>query len=201
MLHYFLNVFDLYILLFSSDDFSVIAYSDSDWTTCVNYCKSITRFYITLGGNPIFCKSKKHPTISLSLVEAEYRALCKVVAEFSYFKCLLGDPVLSITLSISIYCDSQAVIHIAKNLILHKRTKHIDVDCHFMRDCLSDDLISLHFLHSAEQLADLFTKSFFGILHHQLLSKLAVYPFFSLRGGVDVDIGPHDTGSTSTDLV
>lgn len=149
---------DLGILLCSSDDFSLLAYSDSDWAACANSRKFVTGFYIVLGGIPISWKSKKQPSISLSSAEADYRALRKVVAELYWLKHLLSDLGLHITLPIPVYCDSQAAIHIAKNPVFHERTKQIDVDGHFVRDCLSDGLISLHSLRSAEQLADLFTK-------------------------------------------
>lgn len=55
-------------------------------------------------------------------------------------------------------CDSQAMIYIAKNLIFRKCTNHIDVDSHFVRDCLTNDLIYLNFLRSTDQLTDLITK-------------------------------------------
>lgn len=118
----------------------------------------------------------------LSSIEAEYRALRKVVAELSWLKHLLADLGFSISYPILVYCDSQDAIHIAKNLVFHKWTKHIDVDYHFVCDCLSDGLISLHFICSTDQLADILTKSLSGVLHHQILSKLSVFPFSTLRG-------------------
>lgn len=144
-------------------------------------------FFITLGGSPISWKSKKQPTISLSSAEAEYRALRKVVAEVSWLIRLLGDLGLSISAPVPIFCDSQAAFHIAKNPIFHERTKHIEVDCHYVRDCLNSDLISLHFVRSSAQLADIMTKTLAGLLHRGILCKLGVLSPSSLRGGVNRD--------------
>ncbi|KAF3641813.1 Polyadenylate-binding protein 2 [Capsicum annuum] len=79
--------------------------------------------------------------------------------ELSWLKRLLGDMGLLISSPIPVFCDSQDAIHIAKNTVFHERIKYIDVGCHFVHDCLSDGLISLQFLRSTEQLADLLTKT------------------------------------------
>nr|XP_016502671.1 PREDICTED: uncharacterized mitochondrial protein AtMg00810-like [Nicotiana tabacum] len=112
------------ILLSSSSDFTLKAYSDSDWAACPISRRSVTGYFV-LGDSPVSWKSKKHPTVSLSFDEAEYRALRQVVAEVSWLLRLLANMDLSITSPISIFCDSQATMHIARNPVFHKRTKHI----------------------------------------------------------------------------
>lgn len=83
VLRYLLNDPGQDILLNNSPDFSLVAYADSDWAACPISKRSVSGFYITLGGFPISWKSKKQPTVSFSSAEAEYRALRKVVAEVS----------------------------------------------------------------------------------------------------------------------
>nr|XP_009798026.1 PREDICTED: uncharacterized protein LOC104244320 [Nicotiana sylvestris] len=83
ILRYLLNDPAQGILLSNSSNFSLLGYSDFDWTACVVSRKSISGFYITLGSSPVSWKSKKQPTISLSSAEAKYKALMKTVAEVS----------------------------------------------------------------------------------------------------------------------
>lgn len=83
VLRYLYNAPDLLILLSPSSNFSIIAYSDSEWAACAKSKRSVSGFYITLGHSPIYWKSKKQPTISLSFAEAEYMAFRMVVADVS----------------------------------------------------------------------------------------------------------------------
>lgn len=77
--------------------------------------------------NPIVCKSKKQIIVPLSSREAEYRAISKVVGELVWLERLLTELIEPCNLPISVFCDSQAAIHITKNLVFHERTKHIKV--------------------------------------------------------------------------
>lgn len=78
------------ILLSSSADFTLKAYSDSDWAACSIYRKSVSGFLITLGDSPVCWKSKKQPTVCLSSAEAKYRAIRKTVAELTWLVRLLS---------------------------------------------------------------------------------------------------------------
>lgn len=181
------------ILLNNSQDFTLQAYSDSDWAACPTTRKSVTGFYITMGGSPISWKSKKQPTVSLSSAEAEYRALRKLVAEITWLVRLLADLGAPVSSPVPIHCNSQSAISIAKNPVAHERTKHIELDCHFVREKLATGLISLHYVHTGSQLADILTKTLSGVHHQFLLSKLGVLSPSSLREGVGL-YNPIDTG-------
>lgn len=126
-----------------------------------------------------------------TLCEAEYRALRKVVAEVSWLVRLLGDLGLPINNHVPVFCDSQAALHIAKNPVFHKCTTHIEIDCHYVRDCLNSGLITLPHVSTSAQLADIMTKALPGPLHHSLLGKLGVFSPSILRGrGRGVNTGP-----------
>ena len=60
---------------------------------------------------------------------------------------------------IKLICDNQATLHIASNPVFHERTKHIEVDCHFIREKIASGCVATSFVNSNDQLADIFTKS------------------------------------------
>lgn len=173
--------------LFFSDspDLTLRVFCDSDWASCPNSRRSVTGFCVLLGDSLISWKSKKQPVVSLSSAESEYRLLSKAVGEITWLSRLLSDFGIQISLPVPVFCDSQSAIHIAKNPVFHERTKHIELDCHFVRAKLSAGLISLRHTLGASQLADIFTKTLPGAAHHSLLRKLGVLSPSNLRGGVD----------------
>lgn len=127
-----------------------------------------------MGDRPVSWKSKKQATISLSSAEAEYRAIRQVVMELVWLERLLNELTVKCSLPMHVFCYSQDAIHIAKNSVFHERTKHIEVDCHFVRNKIQQGLVTLHHISITSQLADIFTKALTGIKHTTLMSKLSV---------------------------
>ena len=155
MLRYLKDDPTLGIFMSSSIYFEVQAFCDSDWASCPDSRKSVSGYIVLLGNSPISWKSKKQETISLSSAEAEYRSLRKVVGELVWLHRLFTELTVPPTGPFPIYCDSQAALYIAKNPVFHERTKHIEVDCHFVRSKLHEGLISLHHIGTVDQLADI----------------------------------------------
>ncbi|XP_057529852.1 uncharacterized mitochondrial protein AtMg00810-like [Amaranthus tricolor] len=172
------------ILLNASSDMKLEAYCDSDWASCHNTRRSVSGYFILLGGSPISWKSKKQTTVSLSSAEAEYRSMRRVTAELAWLTRLLHEFTIPTVIPVPLKCDNQAAIYIAKNPVYHERTKHIALDCHFVREKLQDGLISLSYIPTKQQLADIFTKSLSWPDHHLLVSKLGMSSPSNLRGGV-----------------
>ncbi|XP_019229309.1 PREDICTED: uncharacterized protein LOC109210365 [Nicotiana attenuata] len=158
----------------NADNLPLAAYGDSDWAACPDSRRSVSGYIVFLEGSPISWKSKKQETIFLSSAEAEYRALRKVVGELVWLSRLLEELTVSIDLPIPIHCDSLSALHIARNPVFHERTKHIEVDCHFVRIKLQEGLISLHHIGTCQQLADVITKALTKIKHFSVLGKLGV---------------------------
>ena len=128
-------------LFFSStSSLKLTAFSDADWASCLDSRKSISGFYVFLGDCLISWKSKKQSTISHSSAKTEYRA---TTSELIWLTQLLQDFGIIPSLPILLFCDNKATIHIASNPIFHERTKHIEIDCHFVRDHVSAGLIIL----------------------------------------------------------
>ena len=94
-----------------------------------------------------------------SSTEVEYRALADTTSELLWLRWLLKDLGMSTSSATSLYCDNQSAIHIAHNDVFHERTKHLEIDCHFIRYHLIHGALKLISVSSTDKLADIFTKS------------------------------------------
>lgn len=160
------------ILLTSASSAVIQAYSDSDWANCPVTRRSTSGFCLLLGNSPVSWKFKKQNVVARSTVEAEYRAMALTACEITWLTALLKDMGLSNLPPATLNCDNQAALSIAANPIMHERTKHIEVDCHFVRDKVKSGDIQTAHVPSQSQLADLLTKPLSVKQHYFLLDKL-----------------------------
>lgn len=138
----------------------------------------MTGYVIQLGGLLISWKSKKQHTVSRSSAKSEYRSMVAVVSEVIWLIAFLQDIGVNVPTPIELFCDNKAAIQIASNLMSHERTKHIEIDCHFVRERFQAGLIKPAYLSTTLQLADLLTEGLVVAQHHFLLSKLGVLDVF-----------------------
>jgi hypothetical protein len=111
----------------------ICGYSDADWAGSFDR-KSTTDFCTFVGEILTTWKSKKQSVVARSSVEAEYQAMTSTASELIWIKQLLADMSIETRSPMKIFCDNQATKHIASNPVFHERTKHIEVDCHFIRE-------------------------------------------------------------------
>ena len=136
----------------------ISAYVDADYANDTIDRKSISGFGIKIFNNFIFWKSKKQPTVSLISTEAEYIALSECTTDCMFVGHLLSEVLNKNTFPIKIFEDNQSTIKIA-NTLETRRSKHIDVKHHFIRECINSGKINLKYISTSEQIADIFTKA------------------------------------------
>ena len=116
----------------------VEAYIDTDQAGSPSDRKSTTVHCTFLGGNLITWRSKKKTIVARSSAEAEYRAMAHTSCELKWIKYLLEELRFVVKQPMTIHCDNQAAIYIASNPMFHEQTKHIEVDCHIIREKVED---------------------------------------------------------------
>ncbi|XP_014511862.1 uncharacterized protein LOC106770576 [Vigna radiata var. radiata] len=161
-------------LFFTADSpMHLKGFSDSDWATCPNTRRSTTGFCIFLGTSLVSWKSKKQKTVSRSSTEAEY-ALAAAVCEIQWLHYLLKDLQIEESGVPALYWDNKSARHIAHNQSFHERTKHIELNCHVVREKIQEGLLHLLPVRSDEQLADVFTKFPHRVSFKSIVPKLGL---------------------------
>ncbi|RVX19573.1 Retrovirus-related Pol polyprotein from transposon RE1 [Vitis vinifera] len=129
----------------------VVGYTDADWVGSPTDRCSISGYCVFIGGNLISWKSKKQDVVVRSNVEAEYRVMALATCELIWLRHLLRELRFGKDEQMKLICDNQAALHIASNPIFHERTKHIEVDCHFIREKIASGCVATSFVNSNDQ--------------------------------------------------
>lgn len=146
------------ILYNSQGKEELIAYTDSDYAGDIDDRKSTSGYVFLLGTGAISWSSKKQPVVTLSTTEAEFIAAAACACQGIWLRRILDQLGHSQDKSTTIYCDNSSTIKLSKNLVLHGRSKHIDVRFHFLRDLARDGVIELVHCNTQEQVSDIMTK-------------------------------------------
>jgi histone deacetylase 1/2 len=158
---------------------SLHGFTDADWADSVDDRKSTGGYLVYLGNTPISWKSGKQYTIARSSTEAEYKALADGTAEILWLRSLLSELQLSSPPMTTLWCDNLGATFLSVNPVFHARTKHVEVDYHFVRDRVAKKEIQVRFISSKDQLADVLTKPLSSTLFAYFRSKLRVESPFS----------------------
>ncbi|KAI0488731.1 hypothetical protein KFK09_028570 [Dendrobium nobile] len=156
------------------DDQQLRTYTNADWASNYSDRKSVSDFCTFLGPNLISWSVKKQATVVKSSTEAEYKALFAATSEILWLRRLASELQIEQTKPTVIHCDNVSVIAIAKNLVFHARTKHIEIDYHFIRQHISSGAIQIQHISSQDQIADILTKPFSSTRFNFLRSKLTI---------------------------
>ena len=118
------------------------AYSDAGYAGDKGDRKSTIGYCTYIGGNLVTWRSRKQKVVSCSNAEFEYRAMAETAQEMVWLRSFLEDLGISSPFPMPMHCDNQAAIFIAGNSTFHERTKHIEIDCHYIRDKVMSGVIS-----------------------------------------------------------
>ncbi|CAM8966639.1 unnamed protein product [Rhodiola kirilowii] len=165
------------ILFPAQSSLDLQAFCDTDWAACPITRRSITGHCVLLGSSIISWKTKKQPVVSRSSAESEYRSMAAACCELVWLSRLLGDMGVLVPQPIPLHCDNKAAIHISRNPVFHERTKHIEIDCHLVRNHVSAKFITPVHVNTTEQPTDIFTKALPRDQLQHLCSKLGVTNF------------------------
>jgi hypothetical protein len=158
ILRYVRGTTSLGLHLRRSDKLDLVAYSNADWAGCPDTRRSTSGFCVFLGNAMISWSSKRQTTVSRSSAEAEYRGVANAVAECTWIRQLLGELDNTLEQATVVFCDNVSACYMSSNPVHHKRTKHIELDIHFVREKVAIGQCKVIHVPTTQQFADIMTK-------------------------------------------
>jgi len=162
----------------------LVGYSDASYAEDPDTRRSTGAYIFTINDRPISWASKRQPTVALSTTEAEYMALCQAIREAIWLRQMLAELGIQ-TGKIPVNADNKSAIALGRNPEFHKRSKHIDVQYHFVREKVQSGQIDIPYLPTAQMVADGLTKALSPELHAKLVWHCQLNPdqVYRPRGG------------------
>jgi hypothetical protein len=132
ILRYLWGTPDYRLLLRRSRSTDLAVYTDADWAGCPDTHRSTSGYTAFLGDNLVSWSAKRQTVVSRSSAEAEYHAVANGVAEATWLRQLLLELQAPPSRCTLVYCDNISVVYLSNNPVQHQRTKHVEIDLHFI---------------------------------------------------------------------
>ncbi|KAK4359715.1 hypothetical protein RND71_021944 [Anisodus tanguticus] len=176
IIRYIQGTLDYGLHLYPSSISTLVSYIDADWGDCPDTRRSTSGYCVFLGDNLISWSAKRQAMLSRSSAEVEYRGVANVVAEICWLRNLLLELQCPLHKASIVYCDNISAICMSHNPVQHQRTKHIEMDIHFVREKVALGEVKILHVPSSYQYADIFTKGLPRQLFTDFRSSLSVRP-------------------------
>lgn len=172
ILRYLAGTLNYALYFHRSHDLNLVAYADADWGNDCLDRKSYTGYVIKLGTNTISWESRKQKCVALSSTEAEYLAISDTCKELCFIKNFVFE-IMNVKISTTLFNDNQS----AQKLLTirefcHKKTKHIDIRYHFVKDLIVNNLIAVKYMSTDNMIADVLTKALSSTKHNKFISLI-----------------------------
>ena len=159
---------------------SIEVYTDADWASSVDDRRSTSGYCSLILGNLVTWRSKKQIVVARSSVEVELRAVTHGMCEILWLKMILEELKVMVKKPMKVYCDNKAAINISHNPVHHDRTKHVEVDRHFIKEKIDKGAVCMTYVPTTEQVANMLTKGLSRPLFGKLINKLRMYNLYNL---------------------
>jgi hypothetical protein len=149
-------------------------YTDADWAGCLDTRRSTSGYAVFLGDNLVSWSSKRQPVDSRPSTEAEYRAVANGVAEAAWLRQLLQELHSPLAMSTLVFYDNVRAVYLSTNPVQHQRTKHVEIDLHFVRERVACGAVRVLHVPTTSQFADVFTKGLPSTVFMEFRSSLNI---------------------------
>ncbi|KAK4338578.1 hypothetical protein RND71_043065 [Anisodus tanguticus] len=174
IIRYIQGTLDYGLHLYPSSTSTLVSYTDADWGGCLDTRRSTSDYCMFFGNNLVSWSAKRQSALSQSSAEAEYRGVANVVAESCWLRNLLLELHCPIQKATLVYCENVSIIYLSGNPVQHQRTKHIEMDIHFVREKVARGQVRVCHVPSRYQIADIFTKGLPSVLFEDFRNSLSI---------------------------
>ncbi|RVW21062.1 Retrovirus-related Pol polyprotein from transposon RE1 [Vitis vinifera] len=156
----------------------VEVFTDADWAGSLIDRRSTTGYCSYVWGKLVTWRSKKKSVVARSSAEAEFKAMAHGICEGMWLQRILKELGIISNSTMTVLCDNKATISIAKNPVQHDRTKHVEIDRHFIKEKLEGGTIRLMYIPSSRQTTDILTKALPKATYENMKSKLGMLDIY-----------------------